>query len=121
MEGHQPSGSGNVALNPLKPHYYDSYYSSFPAFNDVARAAVVKAKGFVIPHIWEYTLPHYRQHVQINDSIHFCIYTTYSIPAMWNTILFKYLKGAAPSDDDASRQTTSNVDMNFNISQIEGL
>jgi hypothetical protein len=72
---------------------YTSYYNDFSHYNRIAQYATVhQLKGSVIPGIWEASLSQWREHISVEDTLHWCAFRTHSVPREWNSKLFQLLQ-----------------------------
>ena len=88
--------AGSCDSNHRANYWKYEYYKLFPVFNTIARNAILKAGGIVIPGTWDQALGHWRDHVYDNgvhmDTQHYCIFAKYTLPALWNSNLYKLLR-----------------------------
>jgi hypothetical protein len=71
---------------------YD-YYALFPMYNAIARAAVLREGGLVIPDIWASSVSYWGDHRhEYNDTLHWCEGTINSLPVLWNQKLYALLQ-----------------------------
>ena len=63
-----------------------SYQEAFSAVNEIAQQALKKVGAFVIPHIWNESLPYWRIHPERKqDFAHYCIFQNQSVHTLWST------------------------------------
>lgn len=74
---------------------FRDYFDRFYAMNAIARAFFTRMGGFVLPHIWDASVPKHQQHCfgKTNDTLHWCNHAPTSVPWMWNTVLYNELPG----------------------------
>jgi hypothetical protein len=54
--------------------------------NEIAQQALKKVGAFVIPHIWNESLPYWRIHPERKqDFAHYCIFQNQSVHTLWST------------------------------------
>jgi hypothetical protein len=72
---------------------YMNYVELFPVYNAISQKLITSPHlgGLVVPHVWEYSLPHWREHRASIDVVHWCMFTKYNIPSLWNTLLFELM------------------------------
>ena len=74
-----PAGSCTFKYN-LWP-----YHEAFGAMNDIAQRALKKIGAFVIPHIWNESLPYWRIHPERKQDVaHYCIFQNQSLHTIWS-------------------------------------
>jgi hypothetical protein len=62
------------------------YQEAFSAMNEIAQQALKKVGAFVIPHIWNESLPYWRIHPERKqDFAHYCIFQNQSVHTLWST------------------------------------
>lgn len=75
-----PAGSCSIQHN-LWP-----YHEAFSAMNEIAQQALKKIGAFVIPRIWNKSLPYWRIHPERKqDFAHYCIFQNQSVHTLWIT------------------------------------
>jgi hypothetical protein len=72
---------------------FNTYYTHFFAHNVIARASITSPalQGLVIPGVWENSLSKWREHMGEGDMLHWCMYTEYNVPLIWNSLLYELL------------------------------
>lgn len=66
--------------------------SSFQTYNQVAKHFVREYEyAGVIPSIWHDSVSKWREHIRPLDTLHWCLFTKFNVPSIWNTLLFKYM------------------------------
>lgn len=78
------------------------YYKLFPVFNAIARKAVLRIGGVILPNIWTEALGHWGDHILHTasggvDLQHYCLFSPHSLPASWNAELYKLLLSSVSS------------------------
>ena len=69
-----------------------TYYKTFTSYNSIAsRFVTSQLNGLVIPKVWETSLDKWRDHVGMEDMLHWCVFKKLNVPSIWNTLLYDLL------------------------------
>jgi hypothetical protein len=87
------SAAGICNKRKVVRNKYD-YHHDFPIYNRIARKLILSPsiRGMAIQGIWDSSVANWREHMSIQDTLHWCSMTTYSVPSLWNSNLYGLMK-----------------------------
>lgn len=72
---------------------YTYHYNDFQYYNMVGRNVTTHSlKGMIVPDVFDDSVRHWREHMSLDDTMHWCSFRKASVPSIWNTKLYNLLR-----------------------------